>query len=266
MILLIIISVLFSMCGYRNTNYYDDVPLYEEEYEGLVYDEYALQDYADQRYAEAFGSSAAYEDNILLVFLIDESNYYDFYYIAWVGDHINTDITYMMGGSGSELDDALLSYVNATSYEYSLDSDLAAVVKSLSEQITALGLESSFNCDEDRVIFNSELLNYTGLPMTDETVDNALAAFTDATGIPMVIVVDHAANVFEYVGGASDVTISGGTFIDVPSTDNSGSKLQVGQIALICLVVVLIVVFVFKRRQERDSFDDDASTYRNYDE
>lgn len=264
-VLLMVICVLFSMCGYNRTDYYYEEPGYYEEYVGIVYDEYALQDYADQRYAEAFGNSAAYEDNILLVFLIDEENYYDFYYIAWVGDHIRTDVKYMMGGSGSELDDALLSYVNEVSYEYSLDSDLAAVVKSLSEQITTLELDGNFTCEEDHITIKSKLLNYSSLPMTDETVDSALAAFTEATGIPMVIVVDHAANVFEYSGGVtSDEIVSGNVSSDV--SYSSGPKLQVGQVALIFLVVVVIVVFIFKRRQNRDSFDDDAGSYRNYDQ
>ena len=39
-------------------------------------------------------------------------------------------------------------------------------------------------------------MNYTGLPMTSETVDKSLEGFTEKTGIPAVIVVETAENVF----------------------------------------------------------------------
>ena len=263
----ILVFILPSLFSFARVSYWDSYPEqdYDVLYEGIVYDEYALQDYADEQYQIAFGDADAYEDNLLLVFLIDEESYYDFYYIAWVGDHIQDDIYSMLGGSGSELDDALLSYVNETSYKYSLDSDLAAVVKALSDEITALGLDSSYTCEEEHIQAASRLTNYTDLPMTEDTVISALAAFTEATGIPMVIVVDYATEVFEYSASSSSSPVGGVTSSTTVTTTTNGRS-QLGFILAICLIVVIVVVFLYKRKQEKGDFDDDVNNYRNYEE
>lgn len=163
--------------------------------ESIQYDEEAFQDYADEQYAAVFGDSTAYEDNLLIVFLTDE-NYYDFYYIAWVGDHIVTDINYMFGNEETELGEAIDAAVNTTSYKYSLDSNLAQVMEAMTQKITEMGLEPSFKCDEEHNQVESHLVNKTEISMTEETVNDALKKFTEATGIPAVIVVEDAENVF----------------------------------------------------------------------
>ena len=159
------------------------------------YDEETLQDYADEQYAAEFGNSTAYEDNLLLVFLTAE-DYYDFYYIAWVGDHVVTDINYMFGNEETELGQALGSNINETSYKYSLDSDLARVVDAMTQEIAAKGLNTSFECEENHVQVESHLTNKTEIPMTEETVNEALKKFTEMTGIPAVIVVEDIEDVF----------------------------------------------------------------------
>ena len=58
------------------------------------YDERKFQDYADEQYRAEFGTSTAYEDNILLV-ILTEKDETRFEYIAWVGDHIDTRINYL---------------------------------------------------------------------------------------------------------------------------------------------------------------------------
>lgn len=163
---------------------------------GVVeYDEIAFQDFADAQYAAVFGNSTAYEDNLLLVFLIDD-DYYDYSYIAWVGDHIHTDINNMLGNEYTALGQAVNASVNQSSYKYSLDSNLAQVVETLREKIVALDLESSFRCSESRGRVDSHLANRTDLSMTEDTVNAALEDFTAATGIPVVLVVEDMSDVF----------------------------------------------------------------------
>lgn len=162
----------------------------------ITYDENLFQDYADEQYAAAFGSSTAYEDNILLVFLAEDDNYYDYYYIAWVGDHIQRDITDMLGNEQTELGRAMASSVNESSYKYSLDSNLAQVIGILEAQAETKGLTSSFTCNEDHVQVSSHMTNKTGLALTEETVNAALQSFTDTTGIPIVVVVEDIEDVF----------------------------------------------------------------------
>ncbi len=195
----------------------------------ISYDENTFQAYADACYAEEFGNSTAYEDNILLVFLTDEECY-DYYYIAWVGDHIKTDINYLFGNNQTALGRAISASVNPSSYRYSLDSNLAQVVEGMQAQIEAISQGSSFKCNENHVQITSHLTNKTDLPMTEATLNEALEEFTEKTGIPMVIVVDDMADVF-------GKTVSGGSAL-----------MSIIGIALIVVVIVLIVR-TFKRRK-----------------
>lgn len=158
------------------------------------YDEAKLQAFADDRYAEAF-SGTAYEDNLLLVFLTYD-DCYSYSYIAWVGDHIAPEISDLLGDDYTELGQAMAACISDTDYTYSLDSDLARVLKGVAQKIQGLRLESSYSCQEENPNATSELINRTDLPMTEETVNQALAQFTDMTGIPCAVVVEDAEDVF----------------------------------------------------------------------
>lgn len=172
----------------------------------FMYDENRFQDYADAQYAAEFGNGEAYEDYLLLVFLVEEE-YYDYAYIAWVGDHIDGDIQMMFGDEQTELGRSVTASVNKNSYKYSLDSNLAQVVDTMNKKITAKGLESSYHCSEDHSDIRPHLTNKTELSLTEDTVNRALEDFTESTGIPIVIVVDDIEDVFEK-GIPSDVYIS----------------------------------------------------------
>ena len=84
------------------------------------------------------------------------------------------------------------SYVNSSSYKYSLDSDLAKIVDHMKDQIVALDDFSYHNAPQA----DSHLTNKTTLELTQSTVDTALESFTEATGISFVIVVDESEDVF----------------------------------------------------------------------
>lgn len=183
---------------------------------GIVkYDENKFQDYADSQYAVEFGSSTSYEDNILLVFLVDEEKYYDYYYIAWVGDHINTSINYMFGNESTELGRAVSSSINMSSYKYSLDTNLAQVVETMKNHIVSRGLESSFTCEENHVQVMPHLSNNSSIDLTDETVNAAIVSFTEETGIPLVVVVEDITSIFpkQMTSGAIFALVISITFI-----------------------------------------------------
>lgn len=163
---------------------------------GVVeYDERTFQNYADECYAAEFGSSSAYEDNLLIAFLVDEKCE-EFYCIAWVGDHIATDINLQFGGADSPFGRAMYSSINATYYAYSLDSNLATAMDQMKTRVTALGLPSSYTCTENHGQVTSHLTNRSELSLTESTVNDALVRFTEATDIPVVIVVDEMEDVF----------------------------------------------------------------------
>ena len=189
----------------------------------VSYDENTFQTYADTCYAAEFGNSTAYEDNILLVFLTDEECY-DYYYIAWVGDHVETDINYLFGNNQTALGRAITANVNQSSYMYSLDSNLAAVVNRMATEIEAKNLDSSYICSEKHIQGTSHLTNKTDLPLTEETVNKALQNFTERTGIPLVIVVDDMTDVF-----------------GKPVSIGSGGGIALIGIAVVAVIIVLIV-------------------------
>lgn len=178
----------------------DGVTIYED-----MYDEATMQDYANVKYMKYFGNTSAVEDNILLVMLTNEAC--DGYYtIAWVGDNVDYSINEMFG-EYTEYGDALYNNIDEY-FAYSLDSDLASVVREMTQHIENLGLSSSFNFESDRSnLADPKFVNMTTMDLTAELVNSALQEFTDKTGIPMVIVVDSAESVFGFEG--ENVTVEG---------------------------------------------------------
>ena len=210
----------------------------------LTYDENVFQDYADAQYAAEFGTSTAYEDHLLLVFLVEDEEYWDYAYIAWVGDHIDTSINDMFGGEQTTFGRAITSSINEKSYKYSLDSNLARVVETMENQITAKNLPSSFktSCkdknhaplDINRIPIASHMTNKTDLPLTEQTVNDALTSFTEATGISVVLVVDDIDDVFERTIPPQDIF----TLIVA---------------GVILIVAIVLIVRAFKKRKENGS-------------
>ncbi len=160
----------------------------------IGYDETTFQDYADSEYQKAFGGAGNYENNLLIVFLTDEECE-DYYCIAWVGNNIHGSVNSLFGNASTPFGQAVNQSLGAT-YTYSLSSNLATVMEIMTERVEALGLESVFRTDPGSSSAKSQLVNYTTLGMDEETVNTSLENFTEATGIPAVIVVDSMENVF----------------------------------------------------------------------
>ena len=165
---------------------------------GKEYDEATFQAAADEKYAEYFASGATYEDNLLLYVLVEEECE-QIYFIAWVGDNIQYEINNLFGGNNSELGRAIGNNV-AQYYAYSLDSNLAAVVNDMEARIASMGLDSSFKKSTTPASpSESKLVDLTGAGVPDltaSTVNDALASFTETTGIRTVLCVDYIDNVF----------------------------------------------------------------------
>jgi len=209
-----------------------------------IYDEETFQDYADAQYAAEFGNANAYEDYLLLVFLVEEE-YYDYAYIAWPGDHINSDIKVMFGNEQTEFGRAITASVNMNSYKYSLDSNLAQVMETMGKRINALGLESSYigTCKEDHSDVKSHLTNKTAMQLTESTVNSALEEFTETTGIPVVIVVEDINDVFEK-GIPSDTYIS---FVIS---------------AIVIFIAIMFIVSAVKNKKDKNANKNDSG-YNN---
>ena len=194
------------------------------------YNEQTFQDYANQQYDKVYGGTA-YEDNILLVVLTEEDAY-NFYYIAWVGDHVDYEVSALFGDNQTVLGRAMNNSISQTNYHYSLDTDLANVVKTMAQKIKGLGLEENLICEEENASAPSQLYNYTQLPLTEETVNHALAKFTEMTDIPCSIVVADMEEVF--------------------GRGISGLSLVIA-VALVAVVILWVASISKKRRAQQES-------------
>ena len=172
------------------------------------YNTNAMNDFADAQYAAAFGLTEDYEDHLLLVFLTDE-DCYDYYYIAWMGDDIERDVVELFGNNQTALGRALGASINAQSYEYSLDSDLAVAFDHMAKQVAALGHESNHTCSTPDNSVKSHVVNMTELPLTEKTLNAALEKFTEETGISTVVVVEDMTDV---LGGNQSATAAPARF------------------------------------------------------
>ena len=170
----------------------------------ILYDEPEMQDYANLQYAKEFSNSSAYEDNILLIFLTDEEAE-GYYTIAWVGYNISNDITEMFGNEYTEYGRQMLANV-PDYHKNSLSKNLATVVDNMRIAIERKNLSSSFvSASDQSEMTASHLTNLSRLEMSDETVNRALRDFTEATDIPIVIVVDNVESVFDKSIGFADI-------------------------------------------------------------
>ncbi len=146
----------------------------------IIYDERTFQGYADSEYFNAFSATEDYENNILLVYTVYEG-YDGFECIAWVGNNVPTSIDEMM--TGSAISSGISDY-----YEFQLSKGIAMSVDKLTDRAPA----SSVSVDTRF----SKLTNYSSLEMNKETVNKALVAFAEKTGINIAVVVVDGADVF----------------------------------------------------------------------
>lgn len=222
-ILLVIAVIAFGMVGSALANAANG---------GIIsYDEATFQDYANDEYYKAFGNSSASEDNILIVVLTNEEC--DGYYsIAWVGDNIQNKINLMFGDETTEFGHSMLASVSKY-YAHSLDTNLALVMDTMSEKINDLGLSSSFKKTYSHEKSpESHLVNYTDLPLTEETVNDALVSFTEQTGIPTVIVVEDMETVFGKTLPLGDIII----------------------LVVLAVIAVVAIVAIVRTVKNRDKF------------
>lgn len=162
---------------------------------GVVqYDEMKFQSYADSQYKEAFGTGDTSEDNILLVFGLDEERQQP-YVIAWVGDNIHRNITNAFGNERTKFGQTVNNNL-PTNYDNAMSKSLSNIVLDMGDYIDALNLSSSFDYDTEGQRRDSYLVNKSTLSISEQTVNNALDQFTAQTEIPMVIVVAEAEAIF----------------------------------------------------------------------
>ena len=209
----------------------------------IIYNNRQMEDYAKVEYAKEFENAVEYEDNILIVFLVDEDRE-GYYTIAYIGDYINDDIAAMFGNEYTEYGQIMTSTINSY-YENSISRNLASVVDKMGDKIVNLSSDSSFKYPTNSPgEYKSHLTNKSDLEINTKTVNESLEAFTEDTGIPIVIVVDNIDNVF----------------------DKTVNRVDITTVMLAAVLVGLAVFFIFrsiKGRGENTNFSDDEERRNN---
>lgn len=153
------------------------------------YDESTMQNYANKQYAAAFGDTADYEGNILLVFTVYE-DFNGYETIAWVGYNIDDRISEMYGNEYTKYGQTVMGAI-PDHYEYSLSKNLQSIVNKMAIE-TEVYSRANGNVDTRF----SRLINNSSLSLSEETVNSALVDFTQRTGINIAIVVADGETVF----------------------------------------------------------------------
>ena len=205
----------------------------------IVYNEEVFQDYAYATYNQHFTDVATYEDGLLIVVL----NYEDkqsVSYMAFIGDNVNNRINNAFSSRG-DFGRYVESSVNSDNYKYSLSKDLAKVMDYMTERIVNMGLDSSFIDKHDMSgAPEAKFVNKSNIIMSPQTIEGSLARFTDATDIPVYLVVDEGENVF-------------------------GRTMPVGNIiiAVITLIVIIAcIVYIVKKLKHKNDVKRDLGNER----
>ena len=210
------------------------------------YDEKALQDYAAQQYEAEFGDMGdAYEDNLLIVFLTDETST-GYYTIAWIGDNVKTEISDMFGNEYTEFGRAMRDSI-ADDHTYSLSSNLARAMEKMTDAVERRGLDSGFyeHYSHERSP-ESHVTNFSTLSVNEATVERSLKEFTESTGIPAVIVIDSMENVFGVGFSGDDIFV-----------------MLIGFI-FIAVAIFLIVKSVKNYKENKKNKDKEEEPYNRY--
>ena len=167
----------------------------DSESTDITYSATAFESYADMRYEEIYNSSSkTYEDNILLVFTVNEEC--DGYYtIAWVGDNINEEIVDLFGDEDTEYGYMTSASINKY-YENTLDDDLVFLTNRMRDRVLNLDTYSFIDSEKGGVHETSRVYNFTYLYLDEEIINDALEEFTEKTDIPISIVIDYEEVVF----------------------------------------------------------------------
>lgn len=206
----------------------------------VVYSEEKFHEYANRQYATIYDpSSATYEDNVLIVFLIynEGEEYNNYKAIGWVGDNLKTEVNVLFGGDGSALAYAMRSSVNTNSYRYSLGSNLTQMTETMQAGISSMNLETAYRTQKAEKHEAGKIYNRSNsdIQFNEETVNDALKNFTDATDISMSIVVADFSDVF-------------GRSLDAPAI--------IALLLCIILIVYAVVAIVRYVKRRRGNADD----------
>ena len=161
-----------------------------------VFNSSKIVDYGMEKYSEIYNpASKGYEDNIVVVFLVDTDEYYDYSFVGIVGNHVNSRVVDLFGNEQTALGRAFNNAI-PDNYEHSLTLNLKSVISSMSASVKNTGSSDDFDCREDHNLGRSKLVNYSAISIDETTINTVLEKFTEETGITISLVVDEQVDVY----------------------------------------------------------------------
>ncbi|MBQ8850224.1 MAG: hypothetical protein IJ011_07850 [Clostridia bacterium] len=156
----------------------------------VEYDESVMQQYGEDKYYEVFDSAEKFEENIMIVFLVNEEcdGYYAY---ACVGDDLERDTRDLFGNETTVFGRTVRSTVDTDYYKNSISTHLADVVTEMQIHVKKVNDEKYGNTNA-----YSKLHNNSALSINENTVNRALTEFTDETGIGIAYAVADMEDVF----------------------------------------------------------------------
>lgn len=185
-----------------------------------------FEHWTEDLYDLNFKATSNYEDYILVSLLIDEEDYYEYYYCVWIGDHVSNDVAELFGDEDSIIGQALDENI-AYNYKYSLSSDLCDAIRYIYNEYDSNS--SGLTCnDEQNSIRPSMLIDNTSLELDVDIVSASLFLLEMSTGVRMILNVSSISD-FEKVYSSSRFDI-----------DDFMPFIIFGAILLIFIIIIIV--------------------------
>lgn len=185
-----------------------------------------FEDWTEDLYDSNFKSTSNYEDYILISLLIDEEDYYEYYYCVWIGDHVSNEVAELFGDESSIIGQALEENI-AYNYKYSLSSDLCDTINYIYNEYDSDN--SGLTCnDEQNSIKASMMIDDTSLELDVDRVSASLFLLEMRTGVRILLNVSSITD-FEKGYGSSQFDI-----------DDFMPFIIVGAILLVFIIIIIV--------------------------
>jgi hypothetical protein len=172
--------------------------------------------------------------------LLEDDEYYDYAYIAWVGDHVKEDVSLLFGNEYTPFGQRVSYHLDVSSYKYSAGKNIASVVADMKNEVLSLSLDRHLGCNESPDLPPVYFVNNTEINVSSDSLQDELKAFTDSTGIPIAVVVEDMDDVFAS-GGASSSLIP----------------------VFICVVAVAVIAIDISKKKKAKPSGDSQGTPKN---
>lgn len=158
----------------------------------VTLDQEQLNEYCESQYSNEFINSKSYEDNVLFVFLYDKE-YSSYEFSVYTGKHFILDAKNYL--QGHEIRTTISRYLRYATNEEDIEYYLYLSFEEIANDIE--GKFSSYHNCNDNNEYIYRLKNKTEYEFDNTKIEKSLKAFTDTTGLSVVLLVDTLDDVSE---------------------------------------------------------------------